>query len=283
MHIKPSRAIVFGALSLAALAAATQQGALLRRELKADAKDVYKIETTLKQNMTTPGGDQDLEIKSALTYTLITKKVDTEKGIADVEAETTTDKVDLSGSLASMVPGVGEKVPPFKVEGKLDARGRLTTKLPKMDPQTAMFAASTQTLTAVLFVELPEKQVSVGDSWTIAIPKNVFFGDLENKLTAKLTGEKEVDGVKVWIVAVTGQLKTDTSIGKVMEAVGAEAPGGMDGTIKGTADITAEGLVDKATGKTISLTSNMKSKNSLDLGMAIDMTGTGVMKVSLAK
>jgi hypothetical protein len=282
MQMKSSRALVFGAVALAAIATAAQQGVLLRRELKADAKDVYKIETAMSQKIATPQGDQDLEVKSKLTYSISTKKVDAEKGQAEVETETVTDKVDLGGSLAGMIPGAGEKVPAIKVTGKLDNRGRLVTQVPKMDAQQAMFAASTQTLMAVMFVELPEKEVKVGDSWTITLPKNPFFGDMENKLNAQLSGEKTVEGVKVWVVNITGQLKTDTTLAKIMSAMGNADPG-QEGTIKGTADVTGEGLVDQTTGKTVALTTTLKTKNSIDIGFALDMTGTGSLKVNLAK
>ena len=291
MIIKSSKALIFGGMALAALAVAGQQGMNLRRELKQDSKDVYKIDTVVKMVANMGGTELDGDITAAQTYTMSTKSVDTAKGVADVESETVTDKFEVGGALGQMMTETPE-IPKFNSKGKMDATGRFLASDNTLANPVMALLGDVQAALGNFWIVFPAKPVSVGDTWDVPIAKNPFLGNKETKLTAKLTGEKELDGVKVWVVSVTGQLKVDADmkeVGKFMGSTGGPI-GDMltkaNATIKGTLDVENEGFVDKATGKTLSMTATAKNKSTINMpenGMTIETTGTATSKIKLAK
>lgn len=274
-------------MAISGLAVAAHQGILIRRKLEENTTDKYKIETKLKQTISMPNGmgDQDMDINSVSSYAVKVGKVDAATGVADVEVTTKVEKMDMTGPMAAMADNEDIKKP-FTLKGKMDVRNRITMEAAKSsDMMAAMMMGSQSSSNNSTFIELPEKAVSVGDSWEVIVPKGPLTGKEDQKLTAKLVGEKDVDGVSVWVVSLTGLIKTDADLSKLADQAGGAAAG-QKMTIKGTVDLTAEGLVDKGNGRTIKMTSKAKMKQTVelvDMGMSVDTKGTVDSVVTLQK
>lgn len=286
--MKTSRSLAFAVLALgtSAFAGLQQDGVLLRRALKADTTDTYTIESKVQQTVNSPLGDTPMNINMTTTYAVKTLKVDDASQTADAEITTTVEKIDVDGPAAAMM---GNKPAPIMQKGKLDVRGRFT-------PEKSATAASIQSLlsgggasaSSGFFVELPEKAVKVGDTWDIVIPKSPLTFDQDQKLTAKLVGEKDLDGVPVWVVSVSGSLKTSVDSSKLpKDAAQPDSPmGPITAIVKGQIDLTSEGLVEKATGRTLEMTSRGTLKSNVELveaGMTITTSGTVDSIVKLKK
>src|SRR5688572_29005943 len=126
-NMKPMQSMKWIALlALATVAVATQDGSLIRRELTVGSEETYKIDTTLKMVAETPQGDMDLNIETLATVSVKPTKLDSEKGIADVETLTKVEKFTMEGALAQLMGGGPEKMPnPKSEKGTLDSRNRL--------------------------------------------------------------------------------------------------------------------------------------------------------------
>src|SRR5437016_10711250 len=97
------KALMFAGIGLFALAVAGDQGVLLRRELKENATETYKLETEVKQNADVPGiGDQDLHLTSTMTVTLKSGKLDAAAGQVPIDATLAVAQVKADGSIADM-------------------------------------------------------------------------------------------------------------------------------------------------------------------------------------
>lgn len=265
--------------SLALLAltlAAVQQPTLLRRTFTADTIDTYKIEDRVDQTSTSALGQVPMTIVSSRTYALKTTTVDAAAGTARFEATTTVDKLDVTGPASG---AMGQKPKPFTQKGKIDLRGRMVFDPAASTDALATLMSGTQgTVAAGTFVELPERTVKVGDSWDVVVPKAPFLYDGDQHLTATLTGERTVDGAPAWVVAIKGTVKTDVDTSKLPSGKGVETPmGTVTVHLKGQVDLAGEGLVDKATGKTLSMTTKGVTKTTIDLvetGISLETTGT---------
>lgn len=282
-------------LAIATAAVAAQDANLLRRELKAGAAESYKIENEMKQLVQTPAGEMDMIITTVANVSVKTNQVNTEKGTADIEALTKVTKLDMTGSLAQFM-GEPPKLPAPKTEkGTLDSRNRLVIPVdPKAKPTApggqlmsmGMAGSDIGAMGLLTLIELPEKPVKLGDSIEVAMPgarMATSMGVKDPKLTMKLTGEKEVDGVKMWVVSYTGEVKLDLDSSKMSKET-TDQTQGQNFKMTGTARISGEGLVDKATGKTISNTLTVNNDTTIAVqGQEIPMKGTITMKLSLAK
>ncbi|RYG25925.1 hypothetical protein EON82_05340 [bacterium] len=273
-------------VALSAVAVATPQvSSLLRRTLKADSVDTYTIVDRTTQTVKSPMGDFPITVASTRTMVLTTKAVDTAAGTAAVEATTTFDKLEGDGPAAEMMK---TKPAPLTQKGKIDARGRITfERVAQPGGIGTLLSGSESTLAAGSFVELPEKAVKVGDTWDIVIPKSPMVFDADQKLTAKLTGEKEVDGVPVWVVSVRGVVKTAMDSSKIPGSKPIQSPlGPTTIRVTGQDDITGEGLVEKSTGRTISMVSKAQSKKAIEIvesGITLDTTGQIESTITLKK
>ncbi len=273
-----------------------QDGITIRRELKEGVTDKYKIESEVKQYIEIPSmGEQDLVISQVATVVLKTISVNAEKGIADIEATTKVEKSETTGSISSMMGETATKLPDAKTEkGTLDSRNRLVIASDaKATPSNGgamamglpgMGAAGAQSLLSL--VELPEKPMKVGETTEVAIPNSggmASAGIKDLKMTMKFVGEKVVDGQTLLVFSVSGVMKMDVDPSKTPGA-----PQSPMGAMKmsGTANISGEGLVDKATGKTISNTMTVKNNLTVlaeQIGMELPVKGTVVTKISLVK
>jgi hypothetical protein len=274
-------------LALVALAgAATQEGSPIRRALKAGTVDTYKVTETVDQLVSSPAGDTAMKIVSEKTYVLKTAAVDEAAGIAKIEATTTVDKMEAQGPASGML---GEKPGPATQTGKIDVRGRMTfDRTPTSESLTSFLSGTASTAMAGMFIELPERSVKVGDSWDIVVPKSPLLFGNDQKLSAKLEGERTLeDGTAAWVVSVKGPLMLAIDSAAIPGAKPIETPvGPTTVTIQGKADLVGEGLVEKSTGRTLSMTSKGTSSSTINLvalGIEMKTKGTVDSKVTLKK
>ncbi len=287
-------------LTLATVAVAGQDAVTMRRELKAGTTETYKIENEIKQLIDVPSmGEQDMLITTLATVSIKTNAVNAQKGTADVEATTKVEKTAMDGSLAAMMGGNQDaKLPEPKTEtGTMDTRNRLVITPPKDKPKNpgaggpmAMMGMGGMTnmgAQMLLLVELPEKPLKIGDSIEVLVPGAASAGTMgvkDLKMTLKLIGEREQEGQMLWVVNYAGTMKLEMDNSKDPKAADQGPMGSMK--MSGKALLTGEGLIDKASGKTVSnsMTINNDVKVFIEqAGMEIPVKGTIKLKMSLVK
>jgi len=280
--------MVLGFAALAALAMA-KGGVLIRHTFASGSTEVYKVTMNMANKIAIPSmGDQDMSMTGGMTYTMSYGAADEKTGKSDLKMKITDLQMKIDSAMGDMSQMMGEMPKEMLLNGKIDSRNRLSDL--KADGQAAMMMMSgTNSATMGLFIEFPEKEVNIGDTWEVVLPKNPMTGNLEAKLTAKLEGEKDVEGKPVWIVSMAGQVPMKVDMAELMknqpDPTGGAASG-MEMVITGTIDLKSTALVDKATGKTLSMTTDMKNKQTMDMtsmGMSIDMNGTMKIDMKLQK
>ena len=294
--------IALAALATAALAA--QDPFMIRRAFTVGATDTYKVESEVKQIIEIPSmGEQDMIMTRIATIAVKTLAVNAEKGTADVETLTKVEKSAMDGSIAAMMGSQDSKLPDPKTEkGTIDSRNRFTVaKDPKeskpaeqggpgsmMSMVAGMGAVSAQQM--LTLVELPEKAVKIGDEFAAVLPAAAgnapSQGVKDMKMSIKLVGEKEVDGVKLWVVSYNGSFKLDIDPSKQPKKANEQASPADDVKVTGTGIIGGEGLVEQATGKTISNLFTVKNDLKVyvaQLGSELPVRGTVSTKLTLVK
>lgn len=283
MKKMPVKLIAVASLFLASVAFGAQDTHLIRRKLVEGEKVAYSTVSVTQQTVEMPNGmgDQEMSMKVLGTYNLLTGKVNPEKGTAELTLVYTVDKTETDGPLANAMNSADA---PKRVEtkGTIDVRGKTVMDAPKIDKATAsMFAAGQSTTSSLFAFELPEKAVKVGDTWEVVIPKTPFTSDKDQKITAKLVGEKVVDGKAVYEVSAEGTINVDVDLSKVMK----EGPmAGQKMLVKGTVQNSTTGLLDKETGAPISLKMVLKSKQTVEIpDMNVNMAMAGTTTIELKR
>jgi hypothetical protein len=132
---------------------------------------------------------------------------------------------------------------------------------------------------------LPEKAVKIGDTWDIPVPKGALTYTEDQKLTAKLVGEKKYNDKDVWVIATTGTIKVDVDTAKFGDDPDATGPmANMKMHFTGPAEVTGETLIEKATGKLLHAETKTKATQKIEIaqfGVSIDATTTGTSIVNL--
>lgn len=282
--------MLIGAGLVTAVAMAATQGVLLRHNFATDMQDVYKVDMTMKQKISIPSmGDQDLDMKGSMKYALKYGASDSATGKSDLTMNISDMKFDLTGPMAEMA-NMGDQLPKeMKLKAKIDGRNRVSDLKAEGANMQMMMMSGAGSMMSSLFIEFPEKEVAVGDTWDVKIPKNAMTGNEETILKATLVSEKEVDGKKIWVLGMTGKIPTKLDMAELMKGQPDPSGGamaGMEMVITGTTDLKAEAQVDKATGKTLVITTTMKMKNQMEMksmGMTLDMNGDMTTKMSLVK
>lgn len=262
---------------------------LLRHNFAPNQKDEYKVEMTMLQKVAIPSmGDQDMNVKGGMKYHLTYGAKDATSGKADFGLKITDIKMDMEGPMADAADMTDQIPKEMKLEAKIDDRNRITDyKVDKANMSMMMMSGANSAMSN-FFIEFPEKEVAIGDTWDVKMPKNPMMGNEEAILKAKLVGEKDVDGKKMYVLTLEGKINTKIDMGEMMkgEADPTGMLAGMDMVVSGSMDMNSEALVDQASGKTISMTTKMKTKQQMEMkamGMTLDMSGDITMKVSLAK
>ncbi|MFI5386158.1 MAG: hypothetical protein ACHQ50_08565 [Fimbriimonadales bacterium] len=282
------RALILAGFGIFCLAAAIPQGVLLRRDVKENTTEVYKLVNDIKQTLTIPSmGDQDANSSSSMTLTLKTTKVDPTSGQGDVESTISDIKMKSDGMGANAVDQIQASMPKeFKTTGKIDPRNHMVLAPAKGSGMLDAILGSSSPTSSLIFVEFPDKAVSVGDSWTFELPKSPFFGKAPQTLTAKLVGEKSYEGAQVWQISVSGIIKIDADLTEVMKNAPDNPLGGQKATMKGTIDLTGDALIDKQSGKTLAYSTSSKTKGAMelpDMGITIDSVGSAKTTMTLQK
>ncbi|HWD41156.1 MAG TPA: hypothetical protein VG944_20070 [Fimbriimonas sp.] len=278
--MKNKRLLTIGAACLATFALAAQDPQVIQRTLSENATETYRVVTTTNETGQIAGlGPVAMNITSNTTYVFKTGKVDASKGNADIDATVTVDKIDGGGGL---MDGQLEKLKtaPITVKGKIDKRGHLDLT------ESATGNAMSRALSGgaggfqTLFIELPDHPVKVGDSWNVVIPKGPFTSPTDQKLAVKLTGEKQDGGKDAWTVDVSGTIDIDVDSTKIPQNSGADPTDpfkGLHAVFKGTSTISGTGMIEKATGKTLTLDTKSDIKLTVQLpdqnNLSIDVTG----------
>ncbi|KAA0228606.1 hypothetical protein FCG40_03510 [Fimbriimonadia bacterium ATM] len=277
-------------LLAAGFALATQSGDqfTLRRKLEAGAEDVYKFEFKSSQTIAgmMGGGDTPFDMSGSMLMTVKQLQLIEEGAKADLKVKMSDFKFDF-GQFQDMAQGQMAQMPEkLEFACKLDGRNRISSvDMPTGSAQMQMMMNQMNTF-STMFIEFPEAPVKVGDSWEVTFPKNPMTGDKEVKLKAVLSGTKEHEGKTVLIVKMTGAIPINMDIGKMLESdpnMGA-AMGGMRMLMTGTMEMNAEALIEKETGRTLSMDTLMQATQKMeipDMGMAIDMVGNTAMKMLL--
>ncbi len=288
------RKAAFGLAIVAASAAVIAlqgQGVLLRRELKENAKDVYKVEIKGTQNFTVPGmGEQQMGMTGSMTYAVKTGKVDAQKGEAEAEMVTSDLKFELEGPMAGMAPGMDSLPKEIVVKGKLDSRNRLVPlESAGIDPQMLMMMGSTMGGVGQ-GVEFPEAAVKIGDSWEVVLPKSPFLGNKEHKLSARLVGEKSESGAPVYEIVMEGKIPLDIDLDELMKSMpnspASAATMGMKVLIKGSMDMKVVGLYEKSSGRALKIESTMGGAQTVelpDMGMSLPVSGQSRVLMTLQR
>jgi hypothetical protein len=284
-----------GLLAVAAVtvAATSQEGVLIRRQLKPNTSETYTMEFNMKQliDMSAMGmGDQDMTMDSKSKLVVKTGAVDEAKGLADIELQFSEMKMDFGGAAAMAGGMMGEMPTEYAVAAKMDARNIFTEVKPigrQANQMMMMMMGSAASLQSGLFIPFPERAVQVGESWEVPMPKTPMFG--ETKLTAKLVGEKVHEGRPVWVISLEGTLPMNVDGEAMTRASGGDDPtGGMMAGMKmtGTIQSRQEALVDKATGQTLQIEGKGTQRQRIEIaqmGMGLDMRGEFTQRLVLVK
>ncbi len=276
--MKPRHMIAaFVVAASVASSAALQDATRLRLSLVEGRKDVFTIKSEMKQTLDMAGmGQQEMTITSGMKMAVETGKKG-EDGKASIEMAVSDFEMKLEG-----MPGAPDMPNPgnYVIKGKIDELGRITdTKIEGAEASMAqmMNASSQQT---PYFVVFPDKDVKVGDSWKIPIPKNDLAMTADSELTAKLLGEKTVKDVVVFEIQLMGDVLVDGDPSKANPDV----PFAM----KTKGKVSMDGLywVEKSSGRTIGYQTKMRSDMTMeltDMGMTISTKGSGTMTMDWVK
>lgn len=276
--MKPRHMIAaFVVAASVASGAALQDATRLRLSLVEGRKDVFTIKSEMKQTLDMAGmGQQEMTINSSMKMAVETGKKG-EDGKASIEMAVSDFEMKLEG-----MPGAPDMPNPgnYVIKGKIDELGRITdTKIEGAEASMAqmMNASSQQT---PYFVVFPDKDVKVGDSWKIPIPKNDLAMTADSELTAKLLGEKTVKDVVVFEIQLMGDVLVDGDPSKANPDV----PFAM----KTKGKVSMDGLywVEKSSGRTIGYQTKMRSDMTMeltDMGMTISTKGSGTMTMDWVK
>ncbi|HVL39561.1 MAG TPA: hypothetical protein VM328_09250 [Fimbriimonadaceae bacterium] len=266
-----------------------QDGVLLRRELKPDTSETYSMTMKMKQVMNLPTGEMPMDIASTAKLTMKMGKLVPDKG-AELEMITSDMDMKFDGPMAEMAQSSQPQMPKeVIVKGHIDARNRLTDLKPVgSGAQAMMMAGSTSMQNVGTFIEFPDRPVKIGDTWEIVIPKMPMLGNEEGKFLGKLVGEKEHEGKPVWVLSMEGVLAIKMDMAEMLK----NNPGAAGGIpvqnmlITGTMDVKTQALVEKATGRTLSIESLIKGKQKVevvDFGMTVEGVSEGTVKLELQK
>ena len=280
--------LVVTSLVAASIAMAATDGITLRKTLKTGTES-YHVQSKSKQTITVPGGgDQELETTSTTSYSVKIGALVADGGSAPVDIVSKVEKFDIGGPMADMMGANKDQfMKSTTSSGTLDTKNRFTPDpKAKLDPMAVLNGSTSNSLLG-LFLEFPDKAVNVGDTWDVVIKKSPVTGKQDQKLTAKLEAEKQVDGKDVYVVSISGTIKTDIDFAELVKASGQAdlGPiGQMEMQIKGSIDFKGEANVDKTTGQTILMKIKLDTKQEMQVqGQSIPSTGTSTVTLTVDK
>ncbi len=287
--IQAKKLCVVAMVLATSLAMASRDGLTLLRALKPGLEN-YHVETISKQTIKMPGAkdDQELTVNSVAAYGYKLDAPDSTGTEAPVELTTKVEKMDVVGPMADIMGANKDQLlKASTVNGKLDIRNRFTLD-PKAKIDVHALLNGTLANTVVgLFVQFSDQPVKVTDAWDMVIPKGPLTYPEDQKLQVKLMDDTLIGGRSVYVLSLTGSLKSSIDVSKVLE----DNPDPllsifqtMGVTTKGTIDVDGEVIVDKATGQTVTMNMKFATKQSITFqDQVIATSGTSIMKVTADK
>lgn len=275
-------------LSLVVAGSALADGFRLKRVLVEGETTKYKVELGGKQNISSPMfGDQEIGSNTVTILQIKTLAANAAAKSFDIEATTTVESSTKSGAMAAMVPSpkAGEQIvqkATLNVQNKL-----ILAKNTKVSNQIQGLEVVSA---AGLMIDFPDRDLKVGDSWEVSIPASPYTVESKDaKYTATVQSEKTLDGKDVVIISLVGSAKTTIDVGKMMAEsadVNSPIPAGTKVITTSDAELHSDIVVEKATGRTISVTATVKSKETTDVDMngqplSIPSTTTLTLSVKL--
>jgi hypothetical protein len=271
-------------LSLSALAillfvvpavSAKQDAILLRRELKPDFEDNYKMTLAIKQTVTMPNGttmpDVSMTITSDLSF----------KGGPALKGEKLPVKIVVSNySVDTSIP-IGDDMPKSVVVNCLmDTKGGISEVVTEgTDPKIQQM--NRQVMQMMQNNGFPEKAVKPGDTWEVGTAASPLLGNKPIKFHLKFEGERVVDSQPYWVVTAKEKVPVSVDMGKVPEAT--DQTQGM--VINGDMDVTMEMLYEK-TGRLFSVLGDVMTDLEVESPQAngkIHVVGDAIQKMNLVK
>lgn len=255
------RAISIIAASVAVVAMA-QDGVKLRRVFTEGASDTYVCTFTGNNNMETPMGPMDIKMKGSNNMVIKYKAIKEE--VCNVDVTTKDMKMEMEGlPEGAGAPDMNQMPKEVTMTGTLDTRNRMKMDSDQkgMDPMMKSMMASLTSTTTGFFVEFPDNNVKVGDSWEFSMPK-MDPGQADSKVKATLVADKG----ETWEVKVAGKVPVKMNMG---------ADQGMDMVMNMTMDSTYTILVEKSTGRAIDVKGKVDTDMKMEvMGMTIPGKGT---------
>lgn len=260
-----------------AVIALAQDGIKLRRTFTAGSEDNYAFTFTSNNSMETPQGNMDFKVKGSNAF--IVKYKDVKDGSADVEMVTKDMKMETEGG--PEMGNMGDNMPKeMIVTGKLDSRNRLSSAKAGagMNPMVQMMLSNLSSTSGGYFIEFPEADVKIGDTWDIVLPKFSDKGGVEGKMTAKLVADKG----NAYQIDVSGDVPLKVDMAELMKNdPNAAGAGGLEMVMTGTMKTTYTVMVDKSNGKALSIDGKVDSTMKMEItNMGITMPGTGKVEFS---
>jgi hypothetical protein len=258
-------------LKLAAVAALAAiglfDGTLLKRDLKTGETTAYEVKCTRTSG--TEDGSRDPHSMTATwnaVYTLGT--VDADKG-----AELTVNISDFKMQTDMEMPGGG---PPATrtAHATVSPKGGITQKEPNSPNMTGAGWLGMDS------IELPNTDVKIGDTWDITLPQTLGMGE-KVPAKAKLEGEQDFAGHAAWKVTVEAMKLKFANKAKVR--FGGPDAEEKEATVEGTGNVHVEALIEKATGRVLSLTQKTHRVQTLSVVDGMDQAPMVIDDVATMK
>lgn len=271
-------------VALFGVAVAGQDGNALRFTLK-EGTDTYASESKDEQSIEIPNvGTQSTTVTKHSTYELKYAGVDTAKDTANLTLTRTVDKVEATGDGAEQETSLKRK--PFVLTGTVNSLGSTKFDLTKLN-MTQALEVSGGSPAEGLIMQMPEKAVKVGDTWDVKIAKGATSYPEDQALKATLTGEKDLDGAKVWVITVVGKAKVDMNTAQFPDDPDATGAGAnLKLHLTGAADVNSTVFVDKASGKVLRSEEKVKLHGQAELAspvITVELNSTQTGTITLKK
>lgn len=247
----------------------------LRRVFHAGEVDKYVSNTATKQTMSFAGaGGQPMDIKMEQDFSFKTLRVLPSGKAAEARMTTTTKMPGLGAAMAMM--GGQSKIPTtVNTEGTLDWRNRFMPKSVDNAWVANAMGPGAMGQSSAMMIQLPDRPVRIGDSWSMDMPKMQMIGMPGKPLKVTLVGRGSLHGHSILKVRIAGDISVNGDMGQIMKAMGsastdaknpfADAMKDMSMKMKGTIDMHGTGAIDERTGKTVSMDLAMKSDLTISI------------------
>lgn len=256
-------------LVLATIAVAGIQGTILKRELKTGETSKYEVRCT-RTSGPEDGTHDPFTMTASWNAVYTIGNVDSEKG-----AELTVNVADFKLDTEMEMPG-GPPPATRSITATVSSKGAIKQKEPGTPNVTGLGWMGLD------YIELPNAEVKVDDTWDMVLPQTLGLGD-DVTAKVKLKGEQDFGGQPAWNVTIDAKDLKFAS--KVKVRIGGPDADEREAKMQGSGNVHVEALIDKTTGRVLSLTQKTHRVQTLDMGdgmeqppMVIDDVATMKLK-----